>query len=353
MVATGDRAMIVPPRQGIPFRPDPGELARSALRTVARAALAVARTAGKWPSDEKHPWPDDRAIEWLTRSPVTPTRTSDAAALAQVKLHWIASLVPASAAAAVLDESIQASFDGAYTISVPGVSLPTAGWAGENMAIPVLQGTTSAATLAPSKLAAIIALTREMIESSDAEAIMQQVLLENIGASLDAAFFNSNAAVANTSPAGILNGAISVTPAAAGSGAMVADISALAAAVAAVSGNSQMIIAAAPKQASALRLVAVDPPPIFASNALADKTVVGIVPAAIASANSTPVISVSRETTLHVASPAADLVVSPSTVAAPQKSMWQTDSLALRYTQELAWTKRGAGVAMITGANWP
>jgi hypothetical protein len=33
--------------------------------------------------------------------------------------------------------------------------------------------------------------------------------------------------------------------------------------------------------------------------------------------------------------------------------MFQTDSLALRYTQELAWAKRGNGVALLTGANWP
>jgi hypothetical protein len=345
--------MIVPPRQGIPFRPDPEALREGALRTVTRACLHAARNSGQF-SLVKHPWRDDKAIEGLlTRSPVTPTRTSDAAALTQVKLHWIASLVPASAAAAVLDQGIQASFDGVYSISVPGVSLPTAGWVGENLAIPVLQGSVSAATLSPSKLAAIIALTREMVDGSDAESIMERVLLENVGASLDAAFFNSNAAVAGVSPAGILNGAISVSPATAGSGAMVADISALAAAVAAVSGNSRMVLVCAPKQAEAIRLIAVDPPTVHASNALADKTVCAIVPAAIASANSTPVISVSRETTLHMASPAADLVVSPSTVAAPQKGMFQTDSLALRYTQELAWAKRGNGVAVIAGANWP
>ena len=64
-------------------------------------------------------------------------------------------------------------------------------------------------------------------------------------------------------------------------------------------------------------------------------------------------ISASIDTTIHMASPAADLVASPSTVAAPQRSIFQTDSLALRYTQELSWAKRGAGVAIITGVNLP
>src|SRR6478736_1559859 len=162
-------------QSGIPLRPDPGALTRNALRSVARAALHAARNAGKF-SLEKHPWRDDRAIEGLlTRSPVAPTRTSDVAALMQVKLHFIASLVPASAAAAVLNETVQASFDGAYSISIPGVSLPTAGWIGEAQAIPVLQGTTSSATLSPSKPACIVVLTREMTDSADAETIMERV----------------------------------------------------------------------------------------------------------------------------------------------------------------------------------
>jgi hypothetical protein len=253
----------------------------------------------------------------------------------------------------VLDQSIKASFDGAYSISVPGVSLPAAGWVGEGLAIPVVQGTSSSgATLTPSKLAAIIALTNEMVSGADAENIMQQVLLENIGASLDLAFFSSAAAVAGVSPAGILNGAISVTPAT-GQGIMAQDIGNLAQALAPVSGNSPIIIVAAAKQAAIIKAVAIDPPPVYASNALAAGTVVGIVPAAIASANGTPNIAVSKQTHLHMAAPASDIVTSPGVVGAPARSLFQTDSIALKYTQELSWAKRGAGVAMITGATWP
>jgi hypothetical protein len=295
-----------------------------------------------------------QAIDGLiTRSPVTPTTLAATTALQQVRVHFLPSLVPQSAAAAVLGQTMQFSFDGASSLSCPAVSLTAAGWLGEAQAIPVLQGTTSAVTLTPFKIAAIITLTHEMVTAGDAESVMEQVLRENIGASLDAVFLTNAAAVAGVSPPGILNGAISVTPAAASSTAMVTDLSALAAAVAPVAGNQQMIIVAAPKQAAAIKLVAVDPPPVYASNALADKTVCAFVPGAIASANSTPLISVSRETTIHMASPAADLVISPSTVSAPQKSMFQADSLALRFLLDLTWVKRGAGVAVISSCNWP
>jgi hypothetical protein len=340
-------------RSPIPVIADHNALAQRALRSVARAALVAARNAGKRHA-ERHPWKDDLAIDGLlTRSAVSPTTVATTSALQVVRTFFLPSLVPVSAAAAVLSGGMQASFDGATQISLPAVSLPTMGWIAEAASIPVLQGTTSNVTLSPYKIAAIIVLTREMTEAGDAESVMETVLRDNIGASLDAIFLTNAAASAGLSPAGILNGAIAVTPAGAGSGAMVADISALAAAVAPVSGGTRMVIVAAPKQAEAIRLVAVNPPVVLTSAALPDKTIAAIVPSSIATASSTPIISASIETTLHMAAPAAELVASTSTVAAPQRSIFQTDSLALRFVQELSWVKRGAGVAVCSGVNWP
>jgi len=49
----------------------------------------------------------------------------------------------------------------------------------------------------------------------------------------------------------------------------------------------------------------------------------------------------------------ADLVISPSTVAAPQKSLFQTDSLALRMVMPLNWVQRRAGtVAWTSSVTW-
>jgi hypothetical protein len=339
---------------GIPLRADPDALARSVLRSLARAAIHVGRNAGKR-VPEKHQWAEDRAaIEWLTRAAVSPTSMAGTTALAHVQLNFLPSLIPVSAAAAVLVRTVQLSLDGVATASCPAVSLPTAGWIGEGQAIPVLQGTTStAATLSPYKIAAIIVLTHEMITGGNAETVMTQVLRENIGASLDAIFFNANAASAGVSPPGILNGAIAVTPAAAGSGAIATDTSALVAALAPVSGAGEVILIAAPKQAQAIRNVLIDPPLTFTSNALADKTVVAIAPSAVVSAIGAPNISASVETTVHMAAPAAELVSSPGTVAASQRSIFQTDALALRFTMDATWAKRGAGVAQVTGCNWP
>jgi hypothetical protein len=333
------------------FEPDRHAIA--ALRTIARAALVAVRNAGK-SAPEPHEWRDDRAIDLVLRSPVAPTRLADTAALQAVRINFLPSLVPVSAAARVLDASLSLTFDGAFAVSVPSVSLPSAAFITEGEPIPVLQGTSTANTpLVPSKLACLVALTREMVDGANGEAVMTQVLKENIGASLDAAFFNANAAIANTSPAGILNGVAPIAATAAGPGAMVADISNLAEALAGVAGSGQMIIVAAPKQATAVKLTTVDPPPVYASAALPVGTVVAIVAESIASAIDAPVVSTSIQTTLHMSAPAAALVASPSTVAAPQRSIFQTDSLSLRLTMDASWTRRGAGVAWIQNCNWP
>lgn len=208
-------------------------------------------------------------------------------------------------------------------------------------------------TLSPYKLVCLLVMTHEMITAGDAENIMTQILLENVGPTLDAAFFSTAAAVAGVSPAGILNGVAALTATPSGQNALAGDLAQLAKALGPVAGNSQPILVCAPAQASAIKLVAVDPPPTFVSNAVPDKTVIAIVPASIASANSTPQISASIETTLHMATPATDLVSSPGVVAAPQRGMFQTDSSALRFMMDVSWTRRGAGVAWIQNCNWP
>jgi hypothetical protein len=343
----------------IPLRPDPSALARSALTSVARAALWSARSWGK-SGGIKNPWPDDAAVNWLQRSPVSPTRIQDITALTQVRVHFLPSLVPQSAAAAILSAAIGFSFDGVASISVPSMSIPTAGFIGEGQAIPVLDGTTSAnVPITPAKLAALITLTREMIEGGDAENAVRQVLLENVGPALDYAFFNGNAAVPTVSPAGIL---WNVTPLNASGrigtsfDACVVDLANLMQALGAVSGNSKPIIIAAPQQASVIASVIIDPPPVYISNALPAGTIVAIVPASLAVAVGMPLIEASREVTLHMANPASDIVAgSPGVVAAGQKSMFQTDSSALRFLMDLTWTRRSAtnGVQFMQGVNWP
>jgi hypothetical protein len=67
-----------------------------------------------------------------------------------------------------------------------------------------------------------------------------------------------------------------------------------------------------------------------------------------------PRMEMSDQATLHMEDTTPqDLVISPSTVAAPQKSLFQTDSLALRMILPLNWVQRRAGtVAFVSGVTW-
>jgi hypothetical protein len=55
-------------------------------------------------------------------------------------------------------------------------------------------------------MAVITSLSGEMLRGSNSEAIVRQVLLDNVGPALDAAMFSDTAAVTEERPAGLLNG---------------------------------------------------------------------------------------------------------------------------------------------------
>src|SRR5262249_36012846 len=151
--------------------------------------------------------------------------------LARISRVFVEALVPVSASAALIARSLQLNFDnGVAEVHVPGLSLPNAAFVGEAAAIPVQSGTLLAdAVLAPYKLALLVTLTREMMEGSNAEALVRATLLSNVGPSLDNAFFNANAGVPAVSPPGLLYGITPITGTAGGGlNAMAKDIADLA-----------------------------------------------------------------------------------------------------------------------------
>ena len=327
----------------------------AALLSVTRAALTIARNSrGR---AVRSAWPEDRGAELLLRAASSPASTATATALTQIAWQFVASLVPISAAAAVLARSLRLSFDGAAEIRVPGLALPSAQWTGEGGSIAVAQGLSApGAVVTPSKLASLIALTHEMINHSNGEAMVRQVLLENVGPVLDLALFSASAGAPGIQPAGLLSGIAALTPSNAASmlDAMVADVAAVATAIAPAAGASQPMLVAAPGQAVALALYAPrDFFPVLMSAALPPGTVVGIVPAGIASVVEAPAIEASTDAVIHMANPGAPIVDIGGVLAAPVASMWQTDSAALRLTMLATWARRSpSAVAWIGGAKW-
>ncbi len=102
-------------------------------------------------------------------------------------------LGPVSVAAQLLRLGLVLNFDRHAIVSAPGFTATAgnAGFVAEGMPIPVRQLAAVGAQLLPYKLASIAVLTREMIESSNAEQMIADVLVRSAGMALDAAFFDA------------------------------------------------------------------------------------------------------------------------------------------------------------------
>jgi hypothetical protein len=328
----------------IPLRPDRDAMRAAAVASLVRAAIVTGmRALDRNYSGPEKAWPGDRDVELVLRAPMTPTSTTNAPALARVAYAFVDALVPVSAAAALVARSLQLTFDGAASISVPSLALPLADFIGQDKPIPAVDGTSGTISLEPHKLATDVVLSGEMMRNSNAEAIVRQVLLDNVAPSLDAAMFSAAAAVADVRPPGLLNGIAPLTPSSSTnkSESMIDDVAALATAVAPVAGNGGVVLVASPPQAVALTMRAPrDFYTVLMSSALPAKRVIAVAARALVTAMSAPVIDASRSTATHMASPASELVDIGGILAMPIRSMFQTDSVDERLRMPVAWALR-------------
>lgn len=89
----------------------------------------------------------------------------------------------------------------------------TGKWTKEGDAKPLTQWTYTRTKMAPLKVAAIAAATKESLMRSSvaADALLRDELARAVGSAIDTTFVSADAAVADTSPAGIRNGVAAVT----------------------------------------------------------------------------------------------------------------------------------------------
>jgi hypothetical protein len=307
-------------------------------------------------------WPSDRIVaEILERAASAPAMTSVAgwaAELAQKKIvDTLTALYPVSAAAALFAMGTSLAFDGAGLISVPGfvAEFGNKGFVAEGQPIPVHQLALSVPDqLKPTKLAGIVVLTREMIESSNAEQLISDVALRMMGRMLDEVLVDANPTAVDR-PAGLRSG-IAITPAEAtltGNDAFVTDMGNLAQAVELVTSNAPLAYVMSPGKRVKTRLwfannLEPDVARVFASGATIND-VLCIATAALVSAVGDPAVESSKAATLHMNdTPTADVGS-----ASRHASMWQTDSIAIRISWPVSWIIRDPrGFAWTTPAGW-
>jgi hypothetical protein len=212
--------------------------------------------------------------------------------------------------------------------------------------------------LTPDKLAAIAVLSAEMLQGSNAEAMVRDALSRSAALALDLALLDANASSASR-PTGLRFGIGASTASALTdrTEAMLADIATVAGAVAAVAGNAPITLIANPVRAMMLRLRAPRelPVAVLASSAVAAGDLIAVAPPALVSALGGVQIEAGREQTIHMFDPADAISVpgSPNTVSAPVRSLWQTDCVGLRLHMTASWGLRSpAGLAWLTATGW-
>jgi hypothetical protein len=288
---------------------------------------------------------------------VPPATTTGTSGLVQTTQAFLASLVGSYAGADVLERGLQLRWDSAASITLPTIGAIAADWVGESQPFPHKQAVTAAGpTVHPYKLGVLTSLTGEMMRSSNAEALVRQVLLESLGPALDSKLFSNAAEVLGTSPAGLLAGVTPITASTATplTEAMAADLSALAGAVSVVAGKGSVVYVAHPTQAMAVTVRTSGAVEVLASNSVTAKTVMAIATNAFAVAlEDQPQVDASKESSFHRDTSPLPIVGDTGTVAYPVGSVYQTDSIGLKIRWPISWTIRDSrGVAVVNNVTW-
>jgi hypothetical protein len=347
----------------IPLRPDPDARREAHVRSLTRACIAtgIASFDKRQIHAEQYAktaWGDDHIANMVLRAAVSPASLAGNAALARVSLAFLETLTPVSAGADLLRRGLGLDFDGAASIRVPGIAIPTADFVAEGAPIPAPIETTSAGpTLSPFKIAALASLTNEMLRSSNAEEMVRAVLVESTGPALDKVLFSANAA-ASDRPAGLLHNIAALTPASGASGKdqiIVDDLQALVAAIAPVAGNNNIVLVASPDAAVALQMrVFREEWPVLMSSSLPAKTVIVVAVNAVVSAvDGAPMVDASAQTAFVRDTVAQEIVTVGGTPGTSVGSVYQTDETLLRLRWPIVWALRASnGLAWMSGVNW-
>jgi HK97 family phage prohead protease/HK97 family phage major capsid protein len=324
-------------------------------------------------------------IAYIARAATNPAMTSVtgwAAELVETVFSaFMETLMPKSVFPRLSNLGLSLNFGRAGRISVPTRSrTPTiaGSFVGEGQPIPVRQGAFTAQILTPKKMAVITTWTREIDEGSvpAIEGLLRQAISEDTAVSLDSVLIDANPAT-TVRPAGLLNGVAGLTPTAGGGfNAIVGDIKQLTGAL--ITATSGHLRSPAwlmnPQQVNSAGLIAapgvgafpfreelssgkLQGYPIIDSGTVPMGTVI-LVDAAdfVVAGGEAPRFEVSDQATLHEEDTTPLPIGSagtPAVVAAPVRSLWQTDSLALRLILPVNWTLRRPGVvAWVAGVTW-
>jgi hypothetical protein len=195
--------------------------------------------------------------------------------------------------------------------------------------------------------------TREMVVSTNIDAVVRSLISEATALQLDTTLF-STTAEDTVNPGGILAG---VTPITASTGSsnkwdnMNDDITALIEALADNYAGLAPVFICSPGQAASIKLRSGGnfDYPVLASTALVAGTVIAVEPASLAATitDVAPEFTTAEGTLLHEESTTPVDIVTGGTAATPVKSLFQIDAIGLKMV-----LRRAPHVAWVEGTNW-
>jgi HK97 family phage major capsid protein len=283
--------------------------------------------------------------------------------------------MPASVFPGLSARGLSLNFGRNGVISIPSrAATPTiaGSFVGEGAAIPVRQGAFTATTLTPKKMAVISTFTREIANHSvpAIEGLIRDAIREDTSVAIDTVLLDNTAASA-IRPAGLRNGVTALTGTAGGDfDAVRTDVLLMMGElVTATNGNLRSPVwIMNPARAMSLSMMANAGgdfpfaleisggtlrgyPVIVSGTVTADR--VFLVDAAdfVSVSGDEPEFLVSDQATLHMEDTtplAIGTAGTPNTVAAPVRSLFQTDTIGIRMVLPLNWAMRRAGVISIT-----
>lgn len=321
--------------------------------------------------------------EWIVRAATAPATTTTANWAAELAItgqgEFVNQIMAGSIFQPVASRGMQMTLGRNAQLSMPTrQATPTVAgsFVQEGSPIPVRQAAFTTITIGLKKMAVITSYTREIAEHStpEIETILRRLIMDDTGIAVDTVFIDNVAATA-VRPAGIRNGVSGLT-ATTGGGftALVGDIKALVGALAAVNALRQPVWIMNPVQQIAISLTqnAGGDFPFQAEingNALMGYPVVvsSTVPAGMVILinaddlmvveGDSPRYDVSDQATLHYEDTNPLQLTTgaqgSAVAATPTRSLFQTDSLALRMILPLNWALlRTGSVAWTSSVTW-
>jgi hypothetical protein len=311
----------------------------------------------------------------VTKAAVVPADTVTSGWASQLVASTIgeffAALLPNNVYPALRARGGSFTFGRSGTINLPTrSSTPTIAGAfvAQGAPIPVKQGAFTSVPLTPKKMGVISTFTRELSEHSTPaiEGLIRQAIVEDTGTALDLILLDATAAD-TTRPAGLRSGVSeSANSTLTTIEGMIADFRTLAAAlISGTNGNIRNPVWIM-NPAAALAVVTKTTtdgqtpyrseltagtlfgwPVIQSTNIPADRVIALDAADFITATGDTPMFSVSDQATIHMEDTtplAIGTAGTPATVAAPTRSLWQTDTIGIRMILDVNWAMRRTGV---------